>query len=214
MTWGWGQVGILSLLTLILATAAAPWLTAAGVSPRPQDPSSSPPCGPGARVPEGAEDTNQERKGHGQIGVTEWPGPALRLLLPVPWAQLQRPQVWRLSSLLPASSSLPSDSSLPPVPRRGPVASVVRMSQVYGLEVLPGGCSLSCNRLWGGGGVRGQGTLLAAATLACHSLTPAPTPQALATYPLLMLWCQPGWEHLRTGTPPSSHPPSPGPSPA
>lgn len=62
---------------------------------------------------------------------------------------------------------LPSDSSLPPVPRRGPVASMVRMSQVYGLEVLPGGCSLSCNRLWGGE-VSGDGTQLAAATLACH----------------------------------------------
>lgn len=60
-------------------------------------------------------------------------------------------------SLFSTPNSLPSISPpFPPVPRKGPVASVERMSQVYGLEVLPGGCSLKCNRLhvetgWGCG---------------------------------------------------------------
>lgn len=77
-----------------------------------------------------------------------------------------------VSSLLLASSlSLLSSSSS----RKGPVASVVRMSQVYGLEVLPGGCSLSCNQLqrWPRGRAgdardRAPRLLLPPVTLACH----------------------------------------------
>lgn len=93
MTWGWGQVGILSLLTLILATGAAVLPTVAGVSPWAWTlpPPHHVALGPGCQK-------NRERKRQGQIRVTERPDPALGLLLPAP-------KVWELSSLLLASSS-------------------------------------------------------------------------------------------------------------
>lgn len=82
--------------------------------------------------------------------------------------------------LHPPATPLP-----PPGPRKGPVASVIRMSQVYGLEVLPGGCSLSCNqrlqgRMGGGGPRDGAPRLLPSMALASSPTRvlskPCPTP--------------------------------------
>lgn len=134
LTWMGVQVGILSLLTLILATAAAFLLTEAGVPTGPRTPPPSPSPIPVPIMLEGLGESRARP-------CPAAPPPSLGSLQPsLPLASL----VTTNPPPLPPLATLPPHH--PPVPRKGPVASVVRMCQVYGLEVLPGGCSLSCNQ--------------------------------------------------------------------
>lgn len=93
MTWGWGQVEILSLLTLILATGAALLPKVAGVSPWAWTlpPPHMWPWGRGAGRTEEGKDWARSESQNGQT-------------LPS-GSSCQLPQVWELSSLRLASSS-------------------------------------------------------------------------------------------------------------
>lgn len=156
---GEGAVEILSLLTLILATAAAP-VDRSRCSHRVQDPSLFPDVAVGlgrwrAENKEPSEGKDRDR--------AELQRPALSSSSsPLSWGSASAsgcgrcPCCWHLHIHCQSSNNPPPTPHTHFYPQQLPsllqfpgrdLLLVVQMSQVYGLEVLSRGCSLICNQL-------------------------------------------------------------------